>query len=155
MTIMISPSRLIGAITLAAALGSALAGCGSSHQASAGPVPTIRLQPVKPGEPAGPVVTEPTEGGSRPISAVNDSGQQVLILAGSVAPQLLVANTKANITWTNLTTQPQVVSFEQQPVSSGPIPPGGHWSYFAQTGANIHYRISTGVEGTIDFNPAL
>jgi hypothetical protein len=131
-------------------------GCGGGSGGGSnalGPVPTTHLQPVSPGGKQGPEVTVPTEGGVRPISPVVDSGQQILVLAGQVNPRILIANSKQNVTWTNLTTSAQTVTFEQQQVSSGAIRPGGKWSYFPATGASIHYQTSTGAQGTIDFNP--
>jgi hypothetical protein len=110
----------------------------------------MNLIPISPGGKPGPVVTVPTEGGVRPISDVFDSGQQVVILVGQVNPRILIANTKEPITWTNLTTGPQTVAFEQASVSSGPIPPGGKWSFTPLVGGNIHYQTSTGGQGSID-----
>jgi hypothetical protein len=77
-----------------------------------------------------PATTVPTERGSRPISAVNDAGQQVIIANGAyLLPEWLVANVSYPITWTNLSGKPQQVVFDDGGVRSPVIPPGGTFAW--------------------------
>jgi hypothetical protein len=144
---------LVGALCVLAA------GCGGggSHPASSGtgPLPTTHLLPTSPGGEPGPVVTEPTEAGSRPISEIADFGQQILIEPDSFYPHILVADTNVPLTWTNLTTSDQQVVFLNSSIRSGEIPPGGKWSYTAPNSTGIHYvDRALGLYATVDFNGA-
>jgi hypothetical protein len=146
--------RPIKALALTLTVTAMASGCGSSRP-SLGPTPTTRLAPVAAGGQSGPVVTVPTEGGVRPIAAAVDTGDQILIAPGQVEPRLLITDVHETITWTNLTTAVQQVEFfAPMRLDSGPIAPGGKWSYLARTGANIHYQTASGLMGAIDFNPS-
>jgi hypothetical protein len=119
------------------------------------PTPTTRLIPSTPGGAPGPMVTVPTESGTRPISEVIDSGQQILIEPASFYPRILIADVKVPITWTNLTTTAQALVFLNSSLRSPLIPPGGKWSYTAPTSLNLHYvDHALGTQATVDFNGA-
>ena len=127
----------------------------STTATTLGPTPTTRLMPTKPGGAPGPMVTVPSENGVRPIALTCDSGEQILIEPDSFYPRILVANVKAPITWTNLTTSPQEIVFLNSEVRSPLIPPGGKWSYTPPTSLNLHYvDRALGLQATVDFNPA-
>lgn len=109
--------------------------------------------PTTPNGAPGPVVTVPTEGNGSVIEQAFDAGQQILVEPGSFWPNILVADIKVPITWTNLTTTPQQISFLFSTVKSPLIPPGGKWSYTAENGVNIHYvDKALNLQSTVDFN---
>jgi hypothetical protein len=77
-----------------------------------------------------PTTTVPTERGSRPIDPSNDAGQEVVIAKGGyLLPEWLVADVGLPITWTNLSGTPQQVVFDDAPMRSPVIPPGGTFSW--------------------------
>jgi hypothetical protein len=108
---------------------------------------------MKAGQPVGPLVTVPTERGNVPIQPNVDLGTQVLITVSGLKPQLLESNYNLPITWTNLTTAVQKITFTAPtPVTSPPIPPGGKWSYTAKYGGNLHVQTGFGAAGVVDFS---
>lgn len=77
-----------------------------------------------------PTTSVPTERGTRHIDASNDAGQAVIIAEGGyLLPEWLIAEVTLPITWTNLSGVPQQVVFDDAPVRSPVIPPGGTFSW--------------------------
>jgi hypothetical protein len=70
-------------------------------------------------------------------------GQVVCITDDGVEPRLLVAIVGNTITWRNETSEPQTVTFVAFDTHSGPIPPGGTWSYTPKLPLSLAYRVST------------
>lgn len=141
------------------ALAGVLVGCNSHRPtdptiAGLGPVPTTRLSPVRAGGPLGSVVTVPTESGVRPISPSVDLGTQVIITPSGFEPRILISNYDLPITWTNLTTAVQMISFlgpTQSVIASGPIQPGAKWTYTARYGGGLHVENTYGDAAVVDF----
>jgi len=80
--------------------------------------------------PANPTTTVPVEVTGRPINVANDAGQAVIIVKGGyLAPEWLLAEVTLPITWTNLSGQPQQIVFDDAPVHSPVIPPGGTFTW--------------------------
>lgn len=80
--------------------------------------------------PANPTTTVPVERVGRPINVANDAGQAVIIVKGGyLAPEWLLAEETLPITWTNLSGAPQQVVFDDAPVHSPVIPPGGTFTW--------------------------
>jgi hypothetical protein len=77
-----------------------------------------------------PTTTVPVERGTRPISPSNDAGQEVIIAKGGfLIPEWLVADFALPITWTNLSGVPQQIIFDDAPVHSAVLPPGGTFTW--------------------------
>jgi hypothetical protein len=145
-------TALVAAITLA--------GCGGGSGHSSAPttdpaVPTTRLSPVTPGGPEGAVVTVPTEKGVRPIQSYIDLGTQIIITPSGFEPRILESNDYVPLTWTNLTTSVQVVTFTSPPyphIGPAVIPPGGKWHYTDNGGGALHFVNRYGDTGVVDFS---
>jgi hypothetical protein len=77
-----------------------------------------------------PTTSVPTDTGTKPINPLNDAGQEVIIAKGGyLLPQWLVAEVTLPITWTNLSGDSQQVVFNDAPVHSDIIPPGGTFTW--------------------------
>jgi hypothetical protein len=77
-----------------------------------------------------PTTSVPTDTGTAPINPTNDAGQEVIIAKGGyLLPEWLVAEVAYPITWTNLSGVPQQIVFNDAPVCSAMIPPGGTFSW--------------------------
>jgi hypothetical protein len=77
-----------------------------------------------------PTTSVPTERGTRAINPSNDAGQEVIIAKGGyLLPEWLVAEVNLPITWTNLSGKPQQISFDDAPVCSATIVPGGTFTW--------------------------
>ena len=72
-----------------------------------------------------------------------DYGQVACITATGVQPRVLVTIVGRQVTWRNETSAPQTISFVAFAAHSGPIPPGGTWSYTPKLPLSIAYRAST------------
>jgi hypothetical protein len=88
----------------------------------------------------------PTERGTRPISPLNDAGQEVIIDESSYAlPYWLVADVTLPITWTNLSGKPQQIVFDDAPVRSPVLAPGATFTWKSPGYAiNFTYHIVNG-----------
>lgn len=86
----------------------------------------------------------------------NDEGQQVIIWPKSVEPRNLYANS-GTIVFTNLTDTTQTISFRayptaQDPLRSGPIPPGGTFKFTHKGLVAITYNCSNGAIGYLEID---
>jgi len=144
--------QLASAALLAAVLVSA---CGSSsstpsttHPATTTIPPVISVGTMTI---SGKTITVPREEYTpdRPIQAVSDRGQQIIVTNDGVLPQLLIAPSPATITWTNLTASPVSITFAALGVKSKEIAPGGSWSYRTDSSVSLGYYTSTGYHGQV------
>ena len=96
--------------------------------------------------PADPTTTVPVERTGRPIDPSNDAGQAVIIdQSGYLLPEWLVADVDLPITWTNLSGKTQQIVFDDAPVHSALIPPGGSFSWKSPGFAiNLTYHTANG-----------
>lgn len=101
--------------------------------------------------PPDPSTTVPTERGARHIDAENDAGQAVIIaIDGHLAPQWLVANVNLPITWTNLSGKSEQIDFDDAPVRSPVIPPGGTFTWTSPGfGVSLTYHTVNCIEGRL------
>ncbi len=171
-------ARRFALVALVAA-GLSLAACGSTHSAAAGKsatasthdkgkdkgkdsdasaqflTPEMTYGTATYGAP-NPGTTIPTERGSRPISATNDAGQQIIIAEhGELVPELLIADAFLPITWTNLSGQPQQVVFDSGGVVSKIIPYEGTFVWTSPGYAvSFRYHVVGGSDAEIQLqNP--
>jgi hypothetical protein len=93
-----------------------------------------------------PTTSVPTDTGSEPINPSNDAGQEVIIdKAGYLLPEWLVAEVQYPITWTNLSGRPQQIIFDDAPVRSQMIPPGGTFTWTSPGFAiSLRYHLANG-----------
>jgi len=138
-----SPLTLV-AISGVALSGALAAGCGGSSVA-AGPSCTPPSTVI-----AGRSVRIPTQPGCVLISPGVASGDQVLITATGLRPAHLLGGVKVPITFTNLTDQPQQLTFEYSSVRSPVIAPGGTWTWTPKTGISVAYDSPSGLHGLLD-----
>jgi hypothetical protein len=103
----------------------------------------------------GRTVAVPTQAHGRPVSPVVDDGQTVLISAAGFLPHRLFSSPGVPVTWTNLTDQAQRIEFDNEPVRSPAIPPGGTWSWTTQSSLSVAYRSASGLTGVITVNPRI
>jgi plastocyanin len=69
-------------------------------------------------------------------------GTKVQITAKGFDPQVLVTGKGLHVVWTNTSSATQSVHFDNwgSPVDSGPIPPGGSWSFHATSTGSVIYH---------------
>jgi hypothetical protein len=116
-------------LCVAAATAAVAAGCGGSASGS-----TVQSGPAA----SAPATIDPTF----------DTGQTVLITAGSVRPLWLVSLVGKPIVFQNTTGSVMRVVFDHQPVRSGPIPPGGVFRYTPKLPLSVTYHVGP-VQGKI------
>jgi hypothetical protein len=97
---------------------------------------------------AGKTVTVPTDQG-KPINADIDDGQQIIISSAGFLPAKLYSYPSHAIVWTNLTDQPQKISFDAFSVTSPVIAPGDTWSWTTQDSESIAYHSSSGLSAVV------
>lgn len=92
--------------------------------------------------------------GSDPFTGV---GQVVTITDDSVQPLGLIAVVGNPLIWRNATAEPQTVVLDNAEGSSGPIPPGGTWSYTPLGTVSIVYHVErdTQTQGQVQVEPYL
>jgi hypothetical protein len=140
--------RMLAGVMLVAGLGAGAAACGGSSSASS--TTTTEKVPVVYVKVDGHKVRVPVEpDGSLPIAGPG-TGDQVVITSGGFAPNHLFARVKVPITFTNLTDQPQQITFEHFSVQSPKIAPGKTWKWTPQTGISIVYQSQSGASGILD-----
>jgi plastocyanin len=69
-------------------------------------------------------------------------GRKVQITAKGFDPQVLVTGKGLHVVWTNTSSTTQSVHFDNwgSPVDSGPIPPGGNWTFHATSTGSVVYH---------------
>jgi hypothetical protein len=72
-----------------------------------------------------------------------DFGQVVCITETGVRPRVLVSIAGQAVTWRNETSAPQSIRFVAFAAHSGPIPPGGTWSYTPKLPLSLAYHTSS------------
>jgi len=72
-----------------------------------------------------------------------DSGQKVFITNTGFRPRWLVSIWKLPVVWVNQTDSVQTVIFDHQLVRSGPIPPGGTFSWTSDHVVSVTYHAGT------------
>jgi hypothetical protein len=156
---------LFGAVAMAglAACGGAQAGNGSGAVVVGTPSTTsttITAQaPTNVGFGSGsigaadPTTTVPNERGN-PIPSSFAAGQNIIIRRNGLYPRTLEANISNPIVWTNLSGVAQRIIFENFPVDSGTIPPGGTFTWSATNVVALEYKSAAGYHGVLDLNAA-
>jgi hypothetical protein len=106
-------------------------------------------------EVGGKVVVVPTDHGA-PIDPQIDDGQQIVISAGGFLPARLYSTPGMAIVWTNLTEQPQQITFDALAVTSPVIFPGGTFRYSTPGvgSESIAYHSDTGLAAVVTILPA-
>lgn len=56
-------------------------------------------------------------------------------------PQTLEANVTSPVVWTNSTGKPQRVVFDDFPIDSGTIPPGGTFTWSTNDAVTLGYKV--------------
>jgi hypothetical protein len=104
-----------------------------------------------------PTTSVPTDTGTKPINPSNDAGQEVIIAKGGyLLPAWLVAEEAYPITWTNLSGVPQQIVFNDAPVCSAVIPPGGTFSWKSPGFAiSLRYHTAHGHPGQLTLQSAV
>ena len=72
-----------------------------------------------------------------------DSGQKIFITKEGFRPRWLVSIWKLPVVWVNQTGTVQTVIFDHQLVRSGPIPPGGTFSWTSSHVVSVTYHAGT------------
>src|SRR5262249_49753951 len=69
-------------------------------------------------------------------------GTKVRITAKGFKPQVLVTGMGLRVVWTNATSTTQSVHFDNwgETIDSGPIPPGGTWTFHATSTGSVLYH---------------
>jgi hypothetical protein len=153
--------RAIGAGLSLLALGLVLTACGSSGPTSSPttkpdstttsiPTPQITTPTTTIDGHTYPVPTEPSAPG-KPIDTYVATGDQVILTSKGFVPYRLFADLNTTITWTNLTGHTVTIRFLREGgARSGPIPPGGTFTYSSKTLDNFEYQSSTGFHGIVN-----
>jgi len=88
--------------------------------------------------------TVPKEGPGQKVTQDIGAGQQIIIMPNGFWPKTLYANYQVAITWTNLSGEPQKVSFDHIPVASGIIPAGAQFVWKTHFGGSYTYGSASG-----------
>lgn len=109
-----------------------------------------------------PAATGPAPASSAPASTVAstidpnfDFGQTVLITPTGFRPRWLVSLVGKTITWRNESNVTTSVVFDHASVRSGPIPPGGTYTYDPRTALSITYHsgVNPHLHGSVQVTP--
>ncbi len=86
-----------------------------------------------------------------------DNGQQILITGHKFIPHWLVSIVDEDVVWWNQTSKVQRIRFQNGTVDSGPIKPGGSFSYRPTDSVSIPYASVTDphAKGVIQVEPFL
>ena len=136
-------------VLLAASCGSSSSGTDASKSIPKPTIPpSIGSTTIQIG---GKTVVVPREEYSpdRPIKPLTDTGQQIIISSSGLLPRTLFAPSPVALTWTNLTSKPVTVTFAGSGISSGPIAPGGSWTYRTDRQISIGYGTTNGYHGQV------
>ena len=93
---------------------------------------------------------------TRPVDPNFDRGQSVEITASTVIPKQLIAAAGFPVVWINHSGRTQDIHFDNvENVDSGPIPPGGTWSYVTNVTISIvyHSTVDPGIKGAVQMQP--
>lgn len=84
-----------------------------------------------------------------------DFGQTVLITRTGFRPRWLVSLAGKTITWRNESHVTASVVFDHESVRSGPIPPGGTYTYDPRTALSITYHsgVNPHLHGSVQVTP--
>jgi hypothetical protein len=116
-----------------------LGGCssgGSKPGSSPTPSSFRVLGKVTPAKPGAPLPTVP-----KGLSTLSYIGHVAYITDQRFVPQILVAGINHPVVFVNCTHQTQTIRFTNYavPAGSGPIPPGGHWTFHSTyTGSYLY-----------------
>lgn len=131
-------------------------GAGSSTTSTTQVPVTTAIPPPKPKYVVidGKRIRVPTEIGTYPIKAHADTGQNIIIEPTSFRPATLYAKEKT-VVFTNLTNHAVSIQFPDfpsptEPLESGPIPPGGTFTWTPKTVVAITYTGSNGARAYIN-----
>jgi hypothetical protein len=134
------PALAAAAVAGALVLSSCGGGGGASTPASSGAPPTTSA-------PASTVAST--------IDPNFDFGQTVLITPTGFRPRWLVSLVGKTITWRNESSVTASVVFDHESVRSGPIPPGGTYTYDPSTALSITYHsgVNPHLHGSVQVTP--
>jgi hypothetical protein len=129
-------------IATACVILAALAGACSSGGAAGSSAPT-QTNALTSAQPAAQPADCPKQLGSGHFGL----GTKVKITPQGFDPQILVTGMNLNVKWTNASSKPQSVHFDNwgAPVDSGPIAPGASWTFkAAHTGSVLYHSTLDG-----------
>jgi len=151
-----------------------LAGCSSSPSTASGTTPsstssTVFTQtlPTLPGAIDmsnghqyvvidGKHVELPTERGTRAIDQTVDDGEQIMVTPSGFWPEQLFAAPHETVVFTNLTGEPQTITFEYSSIRSNVIAPaGGTWTWEADGVISYRYNNAKGQSGILEVSPGI
>ena len=149
-------SKITAAVCLSAGLG--LAACSSSS-----PTPTTTTQhvttttyllPPQVLTPTtvinGQAITVPTQTGGKAIAPYSDTGGEIILTDKGILPFHLFVSLGQTITWTNLCSKSVTITATSKDFASGPIPPGGTFTWKSDTLISERYAVSNGYQGRFD-----
>jgi len=131
------------ALVLILALAGLSAACTSTTSSISAPSPTASLAPLP-------------RDSSRPVDPNFDRGQSVEITPSTVIPKQLIAAAGFPVVWINHSGTTQDIHFDNvEDVDSGPIPPGGTWSYTTIRTISIvyHSTVDPAIKGAVQMQP--
>jgi hypothetical protein len=92
--------------------------------------------------------------GTKPIQPIEDVGEQIIITPKAIEPHLLFCQVKYRLTFTNLTSVTQQLTFTNDGGWHSPkIVPGGTWHFTPHYG--ISYQIVTNTHLEADFHASV
>jgi hypothetical protein len=136
----VSGRPVLAAAAVAGVLVLSSCGGGASAPASSGAAPTTSA-------PASTVAST--------VDPNFDFGQTVLITPTGFRPRWLVSLVGKTITWRNESNVTASVVFDHESVRSGPIPPGGTYTYDPRTALSITYHsgVNPHLHGSVQVTP--
>jgi hypothetical protein len=94
--------------------------------------------------------------GTRPVEPIEDVGEQVIITPKRIEPHLLFCDVKTRLTFTNLTSVPQQLTFVNDGSWRSPkIAPGGTWQYTPTFGILYYFVTNTGLQAAFQASAPL
>ncbi|MGD0084192.1 MAG: hypothetical protein ABSD78_13475 [Acidimicrobiales bacterium] len=97
---------------------------------------------------SGKKVAVPDEG-TRPVQPIEDVGEQILITPKRIEPHLLFCQVGFRLTFTNLTSVPQQLTFANDGGWRSPvIAPGGTWHYTPNNGISYYIVTNTKLQAS-------
>jgi hypothetical protein len=84
---------------------------------------------------------------TKPIQPIEDVGEQIIITPKAIEPHLLFCQVKYRLTFTNLTSVTQQLTFTNDGGWRSPkIAPGGTWHFTPHYGISYHFVTNTHLE---------